>query len=207
MGGSAIAAQEVVEGESAARPANPSRSGYSFAGWYTSAAYNQEFDFSTPVYEDITLFAKWNPLIVVRPVQPDVPDQPDQPDQPDEPDQPKPPVEEKLPFTDVAESDWFCGDVKYVYENGLMNSVSDTLFGPYTQMSRAMVVTVLYRMDGSPAVSGSNSFTDLTADWYKDAVQWAVAEGIIKGSDVGLEPTGGANRAQAAAILHRFLDK
>ena len=79
-------------------------------------------------------------------------------------------------------------------------------FAPNTVMNRAMLVTVLYRMSGSPAVTGlENPFTDLKADWYKDAVIWAAANNIVGGVGAGkFDPDGALTREQLATILYRY---
>jgi len=89
-----------------------------------------------------------------------------------------------MPFNDIYVTDSYYDAVEYCYARGYFNGTSNTTFEPDTSMTRAMFVTVLYRMAGTPHVSGSNSFTDLTQDWYRDAVLWAGAEGIAKGYGV-----------------------
>lgn len=110
-------------------------------------------------------------------------------------------------FSDVDDADAWCADaVEYVRDNELMSGTSDTTFSPNGTMTRAMLAAVLYRMAGSPAVSGSDSFTD-TADgtWYADAILWASDEGVMSGYGGGLfganDPV---NREQIAAILWRY---
>ena len=89
---------------------------------------------------------------------------------------------EPLPFTDVAESDWFYDAVRYAYENGLMGGIGDNLFAPNSPTTRAQLVTILYRLEGEPAVTGQSPFTDVEADtWYTDAVIWAAEEGVVNG--------------------------
>ena len=111
----------------------------------------------------------------------------------------------ELGFDDVEEDDWFADEVKYVVENGLMNGTGNGNFEPYGTASRAMVVTVLYRLAGSPAVETETAFTDLTQDWYKDAVAWAVAEGITNGtSATTFEPNKAVTRQELATFLYRY---
>ena len=95
-----------------------------------------------------------------------------------------------------------------VYEKGLMQGVSATLFAPEQTTSRAMIVSVLYRLDGSPAVSAKVSFTDVAANtWYTDAVAWASANGIAKGFDDGsFRPDQAVNRQEIAAFLYRYAE-
>ena len=115
-------------------------------------------------------------------------------------------AEEDTVFSDVAANAWYVGAVEYVRDNGLMSGTSDTTFSPNGTMTRAMLAVVLYRMAGSPAVSGSDSFTD-TADgtWYANAVLWASGEGVMSGYGGGLFGTNDpVNREQIAAILWRY---
>ncbi len=118
------------------------------------------------------------------------------------------PEPEGLPFTDVAEEQWFYDAVEYVYENGLMNGVTETTFEPDSTTTRGMIVTVLYRMAGSPAVTGENAFTDVEAgSWYEDAIIWAAANGIVEGyGDGTFFPDADVTREQMAAILYRYAE-
>lgn len=110
-----------------------------------------------------------------------------------------------LPFTDVTKNDWFYSAVSYVYNKGLMNGTSNTLFDPNGSVTRAMVVQTLYRLAGSPRVSGTNSFTDLTQDWYQSAVQWAYENGITTGrSDTIFDPNASVTREELAAFMYRY---
>lgn len=112
------------------------------------------------------------------------------------------------PFTDVKESDWFYEAVRYVHENGLFSGTSDTTFSPNTAMTRAMLVTVLWRVEGQPS-GGSASFSDVPGGaWYSAAVGWASREGIVSGvGDGRFDPEGNVTREQIAAILHRYAQK
>ena len=111
-----------------------------------------------------------------------------------------------LPFTDVSVDDWFYDAVVYAYENGMMNGTSATLFTPNAATSRGMIVTVLYRLENSPKVSGASTFTDVTADqYYAEAVAWAAANGIVNGFTNGeFRPNESITREQMAAILYRY---
>lgn len=110
-----------------------------------------------------------------------------------------------LPFNDVSESEWFYEAVKYVYDKGMMNGVSDTTFAPYSNLTRGMIAQVLYNLEGKPAVSGS-AYTDVAADqWYNDAVNWAAQKGIVTGyGDGTFGPMDNITREQMAAILYRY---
>ena len=137
---------------------------------------------------------------LTTPAAPDVPTVPATPAAPADPEQRK-----GLPFTDVQESSWFYDAVAYVYGNGLMNGMTDTAFAPGVTMTRGMLVIILYRMAGSPAVSGAAGFGDVPAGaYYADAVAWAAANGIVTGYDAGtFAPDAPITREQLAAILYR----
>ncbi len=110
------------------------------------------------------------------------------------------------PFTDVAENDWYYEDVEFVYENDLMIGTSDTKFSPDAIVNRAMIVTILWRLEGSPVVDSSIDFTDVPAgEWYTDAVNWASANGIVNGyGDDTFGPLNDLTREQIMAILNRY---
>ena len=110
------------------------------------------------------------------------------------------------PFTDVSEKDWFYGDVMFVYENGLMLGTSKTLFSPYGTATRGMMATILWRMEGSPAPKGKNSFTDVEAGkWYADAITWTAENGIFAGYGKDkFGPDDPITREQLAAIFYRY---
>ena len=112
----------------------------------------------------------------------------------------------KLPFTDVRESDWFYEDVAFAYENGLFAGTSDTTFSPNASMTRAMLVTVLYRLEGQPAVNGRSGFSDVQYNgYYEDAVTWAADNGIVNGTSITtFSPNANVTREQMAAILYRY---
>ena len=114
--------------------------------------------------------------------------------------------EEPLPFTDVASGDWYAQAVAYVYRQGLMSGTAQNQFSPNLTTNRAMLVTILYRLAGSPAVSGAAAFTDVASgDWYANGVAWASANGIVTGyGDGRFGPNDPITREQMAAILYRY---
>ena len=114
--------------------------------------------------------------------------------------------EVKLPFTDVSTSDWFYDDVAFVYENGLFSGTDSRSFSPNASMTRAMLVTVLYRLEGEPTVTGRSSFTDVRSGaYYEKSVIWAAANGIVTGTDsTSFSPDTKVTREQLAAILYRY---
>lgn len=110
-----------------------------------------------------------------------------------------------LPFTDVNTTDWYYNAVQYAYEKGMMSGTSTTTFAPNATTTRGMIVTILHRMEGTPAATGT-AFTDVPAgQWYSDAVSWASANGIVGGYGNGLfGPGDPITREQMAAILNRY---
>ena len=110
------------------------------------------------------------------------------------------------PFTDVKEEDWFYEAVKYVVQKGLFAGTSETTFEPNLTMTRSMLVTVLYRLAGSPEVEGSSKFSDVAPNaYYTDAVIWATQNGIVGGYDNGQFGTNDpVSREQMATILYRY---
>lgn len=110
-----------------------------------------------------------------------------------------------LPFIDVHPGDWFYDPVCYVYSQGLMTGTSATTFEPNTSLSRAMLVAVLHRLEGSPQASVCD-FTDVAeGDWYAQAVNWAASVGVVNGFDDGtFQPNAAITREQMAAILRNY---
>ena len=107
-------------------------------------------------------------------------------------------------FSDVPNGTWYADAVDYVNEHGIRNGTSATTFSPNTPMTRAMLVQVLYRMQGSPEAGGS-TFTDVAdSAWYAKAVAWASENGIVNGSNGRFDPNGLLTREQLAAILWRY---
>ncbi len=109
-------------------------------------------------------------------------------------------------FSDVKEGDWFYPAVEYAYTNGLMNGIGGGKFGPNEDTSRGMLVTILYRREGSPAVDGRSGFSDVAdGQWYTDAVTWASENGIVNGySGNVFRPASKISRQEIAAILYRY---
>ena len=115
-------------------------------------------------------------------------------------------TDDRLPFDDVRRGDWFYDDVRYVYETGLMNGTANRIFAPSISTTRAMIVTILWRLEGSPVVNFAMRFRDVVENaWYSEAVRWAAANGIVTGySENAFGPNDNITREQLAAILHRY---
>lgn len=122
----------------------------------------------------------------------------------------KPAVTGEMIFEDVPASEWFYSAILWANQNEIINGTSPTTFEPLENISRQDLALMLYRYAGEPAVTGDlDGFTDAdqVGDWAEEAMAWAVAEGIVQGdTPTTLNPTGTATRAEAAAMLQRFLE-
>ena len=122
----------------------------------------------------------------------------------------KPQVQGDLDFTDVAEGKWYYAAILWANQEGVVDGMSPDTFAPNEDISRQDLALMLYRYAGEPTVTGDlDGFKDAgqVGDWAEEAITWAVEEGIIDGmTPTTLEPTGTATRAQAAAMLQRFLE-
>ena len=185
-----------TEGTVTVLPTNVTKPGYTFLGWFTAYIGVQVRQIEATETGDKTFYARWQRTVLPPP--------PVTPGTPVTPARPAAPV--GLPFTDVSGSDWFYNDVRYVYEKGIMDGTGADRFSPNAPLTRAMIVTILYRMAGSPSVSGSSDFTDVAAGkWFAKAVAWAAANGIVNGYGSGLfGPNDPVTREQLAAILYRY---
>ena len=191
----------------------PTRSGYTLVGWKITKRSNdsvsggERISIWDTVTENLELTAVWEKGTFTVAPEPPPADYVD----PSEPEFEKlPEVEidmDRLPFEDVPEDSWFRDAVGFVYENAFMNGVSGTAFDPAGSMTRGMLVTVLYRMDGSVPVSEAERgcFTDIADAYYTDAVAWAYSNGIVNGvSDTEFDPDRVVTRQEAVTIFYRF---
>ena len=159
----------------------PTWRGHTFIGWYSERSLTNKVS-GVYLTKDMTVYALWrvdeNPGTGAN------------------------------PFTDVSEKDWFYGDVMFVCENGLILGTSKTLFSPHGTATRGMMATILWRMEGSPAPKGKNSFTDVEAGkWYADAITWTAENGIFAGYGKDkFGPDDPITREQLAAIFYRYAD-
>ena len=184
-----------TEGTVTVLPTDVTKTGYTFLGWFTAAEGGSKVArIEATDTGDKVFYAHWQKNSLPAPITPGV-------------------IGAitggstvKLPFNDVSVSDWFYNDVRYVYENGIMDGTSANSFAPNAPLTRAMIVTILYRMEKSPAMSGTSSFTDVAAGkWYAKPVAWAAANGIVNGYGSGLfGPSDPVTREQLAAILYRY---
>jgi hypothetical protein len=112
----------------------------------------------------------------------------------------------KTPFTDIAHDDWFYFSVRYAYNKGLFTGTSETEFSPFGTMSRAMLATVLYRMENQPNVEFADIFSDVQSDlWYSHPIIWANQSKIVNGYGEGIfAPNDAITREQIAVMLYRY---
>ena len=154
----------------------PSRPGYIFLGWESETdgkIYNYG-DTITLTAGTYNYYAVWANMPEIEPTQPDTPDEPD------------------ISYDDVSADAWYYDAVEYVSKNGIMNGMGESVFQPDTDLNRAMIWTMLARLDGADTEGGDS--------WYSVGQEWAVAAGISDGTD----PMGDITREQLAAILYRY---
>ena len=194
-GGTTVASKSVTRNAKLAEPTAPTKDGYTFDGWYSDKELKTAYDFSAKVTKSFTLYAKWTEKVA----------EPDKPTEPVEPTEPTAPEWEN-PFTDVKKSDWFYTNVEYAVNNKLMNGTTATTFAPNEPLTRGMLVAILYRAEGEPAVNKSIPFSDVDANaYYSNAVVWAQQNGIVNGvTENEFAPENNITREQIAAIMFRF---
>ena len=215
-----------AEGEYYVSFPGASRSGYTLVGWKVTKRSNdsvsggERISIWDKAEENLELTAVWEKgTFTVAPDEPPVdyeePTEPTEPEptepEPTEPELvPMPDVEidmDRLPFSDVPENAWFRDAVSYVYRNEFMNGTSSTTFTPAGSMTRGMLVTVLYRIDGAAPVSEAERacFEDIAGAYYTDAVAWAYSNGIVNGvSATRFEPNRIVTRQEAVTIFYRY---
>lgn len=184
-GGDSIQAIRAARGKTLDLSAyTPMRDGYDFGGWYADKDLTQRIT-EIKLSGSKTVYADWKKR------------------EPNEPDA------VKNPFADVNAGDWFYRDVLFSYEKGLMSGMDAAAFAPYANTTRAQIAVIFYRMEGSPAVEGENSFADVVRGsgtaWFYDAVTWAQQNGIMGGySNSSFAPNDPITREQLAAIFYRY---
>ncbi len=185
-GGSAVSSVKVDKNEKVSEPTMPEKDGYTFGGWYTDKELKTKYDFSEKVTQSFTLYAAWTK----KDTEPDTPVNP----------------EWKNPFTDVEKDKWYYENIRYAVENGLFGGVTETTFDPNGLLTRAMLVTVLWRAEGKPQVNYAMPFNDVDEEsYFAEAVRWAASEGIVNGySETEFAPDQNITREQIAAIMFRY---
>ncbi|MDR0862876.1 MAG: S-layer homology domain-containing protein, partial [Oscillospiraceae bacterium] len=189
-GGSAVAPKSVVDGGKVVKPADPTKADYTFGGWFTDAELTKEYDFSAKVTKKFTLYANWV----------EIQKETESEETPDAPDAPA------FPFDDVNDGHWFYDDVVWAWENGLIKGTDERTFSPDLNTTRGQIVTILYRLSGEPAVSGSSPFADVDSGaYYAAAVAWASENGIANGYTADIfAPEDDLTREQIVTLLWRY---
>ena len=161
------------------------KEGDTFLGWYRDSAFTKKAE-KFLLESDVTLYAKW---------QSDE-DKPNQP--PVSPDKP--------PFDDITPKDWFYKDVIEMYEKGLMSGMGNGKFEPNISTERAMVVSIIYRLEGSPAVEYKPLYSDVEeGKWYTDAIIWTSEQGISSGYPEGdFKPDQIVSRQELARFIYMY---
>ena len=175
-----------VEGKGAKLPTSVTKKGYTFLGWYTADG-ERITQISEDATGDVTVYARWMLNALVPSVIDAV-------------------IGDDMRFNDVSRGDWFYKDVEYVYNKGIMDGVDRFTFAPNANLTRAMIVTILYRIEGEPVTRSSSDFTDVDSGlWYTKAVAWAASKDIVNGYGNGkFGPNDLVTREQLAAILYRY---
>lgn len=187
-GGSKVSAKSVARNNKLTQPEAPTKDGFEFAGWYTDKELTNAYDFETKGTKSFTLYAKWT----------------------EEKEEEQPSASghhcPSLKFEDLDTTQWYHFDTDYVIEHDIFKGTTEKTFTPHGDITRAMMITVLYRAEGEPEVTGSTTFEDVDENaYYRSAVVWGQQNGIIKGySDTVYAPEQPILREQIAAIMHRY---
>lgn len=176
-GGSKVKTQSVKKNDTATEPDDPTKEGFTFVGWFIDKNLTEEYNFSSKVKKNFTLYAKWEKV-----------------------------KKEEITFIDVEKGSWYETAVTYVVENNLFNGISETEFAPGGNMTRAMLVTVFYRLENPQGKSYKHSFTDVAdGEWYENAVAWASENGIVNGiSETEFAPNDNITREQMITVIFRY---
>ena len=174
-----------IEGVGAVLPTDVTRKNYIFLGWFT-ADNIRVTEISAADSGDKIFYAHWMAASAIPGIMDAIGD--------------------SMRFDDVSKGDWFYKDVEYVYNEGIMDGVSKREFAPNETLTRAMIVKILYRIEGEPAGYRTSDFGDVASGrWYTEAVAWAAEKEIVKGYGNGkFGPNDPVTREQLAAILYRY---
>lgn len=185
-GGNTIKSQSLNKNATVTKPSDPTKDGYTFAGWYTDKELTKEYNFSEKVTSGFTLYAKWTES--EKEAANNKNDKP------------------LTAFADVEPGSWYEEAVVYATKKNLFKGVSDTEFAPNSEMTRAMLVTVLYRLENPKENEKTHRFADVADEaWYAEAVNWAAENGVINGvSETAFAPNDNITREQMAAIIYRY---
>lgn len=157
-------------------------------GWFTDESLTVAYDFDSKVTKSITLYAKWEKVDEQESEDSDIHNCPSK------------------AFDDLDVNAWYHEDADYVIENGIFKGVGETTFAPSDKLTRAMLVTVLYRMENEPATNRSIPFSDVDMGaYYANAISWAKQNGIVNGvTENEFAPNDYITREQIATIMMRY---
>ncbi len=183
-GGTSVRTVMVAKYASVREPEAPEKKGYVFKGWYVNQRFTDLYDFDARVINDITLYARWIPEDYDEEAH----------------------VCPSAKFSDLDASLWYHEATDYIIGSGIMYGTSSDKFTPNGILTRAMLVTVLHRMENQPETDATTPFADVSEPaYYSDAVSWAYENGIVKGvSMTRFAPDEEITREQLAAIIHRY---
>lgn len=189
-GGTEVASKTVTRNSTVEEPTAPVKDGFTFEGWYIDQELLSPYNFDTSVTKSFTLYAKWSEDLKEDDSNPgtsghNCP---------------------SLKFNDLDITQWYHYDTDYVIEKDIFRGTTEKTFTPDGNITRAMMITVLYRAEGEPEVIGEATFEDIDEDaYYAKAVVWGQQNGIIKGySETEYAPEQDILREQIAAIMHRY---
>lgn len=198
-GADPVSAQTIAKNGVAKETAVPVKDGYIFDGWYVSNDFSEKYDFGTKVTKNITLYAKWEEDKKPTEGKGENSDKPNDIEEHDCP---------SKNFDDLDISLWYHSDTDYVLSSGLMKGTSAKTFEPNKNLTRAMLVTILYRNEGKQAENNSHSFTDVKKGaYYENAVSWAQQHAIVNGIYKNeFAPDAPITREQIAVMMHRYAE-
>lgn len=189
-GGTEVANKFVAKNSKLTAPTAPTKDGFTFEGWYTEKELTTAYDFDTKVIKSFTLYAKWSE------------DTNEDGNKPGTSGHNCP----SLKFSDLDITQWYHLDTDYVIEKDIFRGTTEKTFTPNGNITRAMMITVLYRAEEEPEVIGETTFEDIDENaYYAKAVVWGQQNGIVKGySETEYAPEQDILREQIAAIMHRY---
>lgn len=196
-GGSSVAKQTVASGKTVSEPADPTREGYVFDGWYIDKELTDAYDFGDKVTKSFTLYAKWT----------EEGTEPDPGEEPGEETGTDPGTGDTPDFSDVPANSWYAEYVTYLAERGIVNGKTATTFEPDSRITRAEFIKIIAEVAGADVTGQTSSkFSDVASgSWYAPYVAWGVENGLINGvSDTQFDPNGNITRQDMATLISRY---
>ena len=196
-GGSSVTKQTVASGKTVSEPADPTREGYVFDGWYIDKELTDAYDFGDKVTKSFTLYAKWT----------EEDTEPDPGEEPGEEPGTDPGTGDTPNFSDVPADSWYAEYVTYLAERGIVNGKTATTFEPDSRITRAEFIKIIAEVAGADVTGQTSSkFSDVASgSWYAPYVAWGVENGLINGvSDTQFDPNGNITRQDMATLISRY---